>query len=870
MFILNLIFYNPFFTIAGHEPEIEIDPLTQITEQDQMPQANIDSFINFKENGKKKNQTDLNSNQTEQAQKNSSKHTETADKTVKIKELEIKEPENQQNSKNQQNTDKSENTDSKVLKNDENQAESDENKHKQSETPEIVKKPEAQQISSRKVENEIRNYAADSCGSKIIEYSHGENAKALLDSNQDNYLKAKCDALPLRFVIELCEPIQIKEIRLGNCELFSSGPRNFLVSVSDQVAGLTSKSWVQIDQEFKAEDKHKVQVFPINVDSNINENYYKYVMFEIMDKYGDEIFCPLTFAGVFGKNWLLVESEIKEDENEEKDSEEVGENVHEKKDKIVVATEATPGIVDKLVNGVKTVADTVLGNPSKTEPKTNDPEPIKKVKNKPITYLSLENFETSKNAQLSTCKCQKSSIFNSFSLKSCEKYISSVEIQPKIVVKQNIIKTEDSHRNSGAKTDVKTDGTKKERVAAHPKIIKIVEKTDPKPDSSSKTTQNGSPSDPKLENTKKTKTESSNTKTTETPSPPTKQPNKEMHRPENVVMLFNNRLKKLEDELTVTTAYLEQLSNSYMVQMDGIRAVHNRTLIRLTNHIETTTQNITTLSKQMQIHGLKMEKEFEKLGRQSFWMKNRLDRFQIEKRRNSSKLDMKKIERWLSIIQDRIGESVSNRMSTDMQEQLMKYDKFNFEKILQHINYNDILVILLLSQFILNIFLKFLGWCFGKIASSCLVVMSLPVKAIRKRRKTVDNSSKTESVVSKIRNLSHRSSSGRKSLKPSKSLPKIVSSQFNDDSRIETIDMDKLMSILTRIERLERSMIVRKRAGDSFSDQLGALRVISRSEPGKELAKISQEISHRTILRKQNGEETTQDEMTLDEDMLAF
>ena len=71
---------------------------------------------------------------------------------------------------------------------------------------------------------------------------------------------------------------------------------------------------------------------------------------------------------------------------------------------------------------------------------------------------------------------------------------------------------------------------------------------------------------------------------------------------------------------------------------------------------------------------------------------------------------------------------------------------------------------------------------------------------------------------------------------------------------------------MSRIESLERSMVIRKRAEDSFSDQLGALRVISKSEPGKELAKISQEISHRTILRKANGEETTQDEMTLDED----
>merc|ERR1712127_422015 len=125
--------------------------------------------------------------------------------------------------------------------------------------------------------------------------------------------------------------------------------------------------------------------------------------------------------------------------------EKVGKKQENEEENIVVATEATPGIVDKLVNGVKTVADTVLGNPSKIVPKTEPKkklEPVKKVKNKPITYLNLENFETSKNAQLSTCKCQKSSIFYSFSLKSCEKYISSVVIfQPKEIVVKKVAKT---------------------------------------------------------------------------------------------------------------------------------------------------------------------------------------------------------------------------------------------------------------------------------------------------------------------------------------------------------------------------------------------------------------------------------------------
>merc|ERR1712228_686999 len=82
----NLIFYNPFFTIAGREKEVEdVDPLTQITELDQMPQANIDSFINFKENGKKngKNNSTDSSNHTEQSnQQNDSNNSNNTNKKV--------------------------------------------------------------------------------------------------------------------------------------------------------------------------------------------------------------------------------------------------------------------------------------------------------------------------------------------------------------------------------------------------------------------------------------------------------------------------------------------------------------------------------------------------------------------------------------------------------------------------------------------------------------------------------------------------------------------------------------------------------------------------------------------------------------------
>lgn len=43
-----------------------------------------------------------------------------------------------------------------------------------------------------------------------------------------------CNALSSRFVIELCEPIQVKQLDIANFELFSSTPKDFLVSISDR------------------------------------------------------------------------------------------------------------------------------------------------------------------------------------------------------------------------------------------------------------------------------------------------------------------------------------------------------------------------------------------------------------------------------------------------------------------------------------------------------------------------------------------------------------------------------------------------------------------------------------------------------------
>lgn len=38
----------------------------------------------------------------------------------------------------------------------------------------------------------------------------------------------------LRFIIELCEPVQVKQLDIANFELFSSTPKDFIVSISDR------------------------------------------------------------------------------------------------------------------------------------------------------------------------------------------------------------------------------------------------------------------------------------------------------------------------------------------------------------------------------------------------------------------------------------------------------------------------------------------------------------------------------------------------------------------------------------------------------------------------------------------------------------
>lgn len=78
------------------------------------------------------------------------------------------------------------------------------------------------------------NYASSTCGAKVLVANHeAQSASFILTENRDQYMINPCSAKKW-FIVELCEPVQIHTIELGNLELFSSTPEKFVVSISER------------------------------------------------------------------------------------------------------------------------------------------------------------------------------------------------------------------------------------------------------------------------------------------------------------------------------------------------------------------------------------------------------------------------------------------------------------------------------------------------------------------------------------------------------------------------------------------------------------------------------------------------------------
>ncbi|XP_034558376.1 SUN domain-containing ossification factor-like isoform X2 [Notolabrus celidotus] len=154
----------------------------------------------------------------------------------------------------------------------------------------------------KKVQKNFNNYASVECGAKILGSNpEAKSTSAILMENMDLYMLNPCSN-KIWFIIELCEPIQVKQLDIANFELFSSTPKDFLVSISDRYP---TNKWLKLGT-FHGRDERTVQSFPL--DEHLYAKYVKmftkYIKVELLSHFGSEHFCPLSLIRVFGTSMV--------------------------------------------------------------------------------------------------------------------------------------------------------------------------------------------------------------------------------------------------------------------------------------------------------------------------------------------------------------------------------------------------------------------------------------------------------------------------------------------------------------------------------------------------------------------------------------
>ncbi|XP_074653796.1 SUN domain-containing ossification factor-like isoform X2 [Tubulanus polymorphus] len=145
------------------------------------------------------------------------------------------------------------------------------------------------------------NYASLSCGAKIqTSNPEAQHGSYVLSDNKDEYMINPCNVKKW-FVVELCEPIQLKFLEIANFELFSSLPKSFHVFISERYP---TKEWDFLGT-FYAREERKIQSFPIPG----QELYKKFIKIEVVDYYGKEHFCPLSMLRAYGISYTEDEYE---------------------------------------------------------------------------------------------------------------------------------------------------------------------------------------------------------------------------------------------------------------------------------------------------------------------------------------------------------------------------------------------------------------------------------------------------------------------------------------------------------------------------------------------------------------------------------
>ncbi|XP_061440746.1 SUN domain-containing ossification factor [Rhineura floridana] len=254
---------------------------------------------------------------------------------------------------------------------------------------------------TKKVQKNRNNYASVECGAKILAANpEAKSTSAILMENMDLYMLNPCST-KIWFVVELCEPIQVKQLDIANHELFSSTPKDFLVSISDRYP---TNKWVKLGT-FHARDERNVQSFPLDEQmyAKYVKMFIKYLKVELVSHFGSEHFCPLSLIRVFGTSMVEEYEEIADSQYQSERQELFDEdydypldyNVGEEKSSKNLLGSATNAILNMVniaanILGAKTEEDsTDQGNKSVSENTSSTSSAESKLP-EPTTIPSLE------------------------------------------------------------------------------------------------------------------------------------------------------------------------------------------------------------------------------------------------------------------------------------------------------------------------------------------------------------------------------------------------------------------------------------------------------------------------------------------------
>ncbi|NXH09318.1 SUCO factor, partial [Bucco capensis] len=253
------------------------------------------------------------------------------------------------------------------------------------------------QHSTKKVQKNRNNYASVECGAKILAANpEAKRTSAILTEDMDLYMLNPCST-KIWFVIELCEPVQVKQLDIANLELFSSTPKDFLVSISDRYP---TNKWIKLGT-FHARNERNVQSFPLDEQmyAKYVKMFIKYIKVELISHFGWEHFCPLSLIRVFGTSMVEEYEEIADSQYQSERQELFDEDYdypldyntgEEKSSKNVIASAknailSVVNIAAKMLGaktqesseakGNKSVSENVTATPATSTPAPRLPEP---------------------------------------------------------------------------------------------------------------------------------------------------------------------------------------------------------------------------------------------------------------------------------------------------------------------------------------------------------------------------------------------------------------------------------------------------------------------------------------------------------------